>query len=125
MAHFQQPRLGLHRAGKGSLLVSEKFGLKKLPGEAGAIEIHERFFTAGPIFMQPGGENTFSRARLALYEHRTLTGGDLKRSLLEPLDRSALSQKWIKLHAPPTRGIRALLLLVTRIFQNFGHDQQQ
>src|SRR4051794_4731653 len=57
---LEQSRLRSDGRCKCAFLVSEEFGLEKVAGEAGAVEVHKRLVGTFAVGVQPAGEHAFA-----------------------------------------------------------------
>src|ERR1700739_4202206 len=65
-------------AGESALFKAEQFGFKKLAGEGGAIDLHERLIAARRAHVNHSRDDFLTNATLAINEHWDVHGSDLE-----------------------------------------------
>jgi len=74
---LEEALLARHGPRVGALLVAEELGLQELAGEAGAVHVDEGLVGAGPVPVEPAGEDALAGARLALDQDGAAGGEEL------------------------------------------------
>src|SRR5690348_16756284 len=97
MSQFQSADLLGNGAGKGSLLMPEKFAFQKARRNGGAIQFDERAVTARAKPMNSPSDQILSRAGLSQNEHGHILLGDRFHLLQNSLQAETLADNFFEL----------------------------